>query len=87
MFCFVNDLIFKLNRKVEKGERNAEMACNSKSKAFLKILQISRGKLKKDKRRALLSTVSKDLGLRGNCDQSAMSHGCTKTAVGVHGAK
>ena len=45
------------------------------------------GKLKKDKRRALLSTVSKDLGLRGNCDQSAMSHGCTKTAVGVHGAK
>ena len=28
------DLIFKLNRKVEKGERNDKMTRKSKSKAF-----------------------------------------------------
>ena len=35
---FVKDLIFKLNRKVEKGERNDEMTRTSKPKAFLKML-------------------------------------------------
>ena len=35
-FCFEKDLIFKLKRKVEKGERNDEMTRQSKSKAFLK---------------------------------------------------
>ena len=34
IFCFVKDLIFKLDRKVEKGERNDEMTRKSKSKAF-----------------------------------------------------
>ena len=33
IFCSVKDLIFKLNRKVEKGERNDKMTCKSKSKA------------------------------------------------------
>ena len=33
--CF--DLIFKVKRKVEKGERNDEMTCESKSKALLSI--------------------------------------------------
>ena len=33
MSCLVIDLIFKLNRKVEKGERNDKMARTSKSKA------------------------------------------------------
>ena len=33
-FCFVKELIFKLNRKVEKGERKDEMTHNSKFKAF-----------------------------------------------------
>ena len=30
-------MIFKLKRKVEKGERNDEMTCESKSKALLTI--------------------------------------------------
>ena len=34
IFCLVKDLIFKLNRKVEKGERNDEMTRKSKSKAI-----------------------------------------------------
>ena len=33
IFCLVKDLIFKLNRKVDKGERNDKMAHTSKSKA------------------------------------------------------
>ena len=37
MFCFEKDLIFKLNRKVEKGDRNDEMARRSNSKALLSI--------------------------------------------------
>ena len=36
-FVLVKDLIFKLNRKVERGERNDKMACKSKFKAFLSI--------------------------------------------------
>ena len=36
-FFFIKDLIFKLNRKVEKGERNDEMTRESKSKAILII--------------------------------------------------
>ena len=35
IFCLAKDLIFKLNRKVEKGERNDKMTRESKSKAFL----------------------------------------------------
>ena len=34
IFCLVKDLLFKLNRKVEKGERNDKMTRRSKSKAF-----------------------------------------------------
>ena len=33
----VEDLIFKLKRKVEKGKRNDKMTRKSKSKAFLTI--------------------------------------------------
>ena len=33
-FIKQKNLIFKLNRKVRKGERNDEMTRNSKSKAF-----------------------------------------------------
>ena len=36
-FFFIKDLIFKLNRKVEKGERNDKMTRESKSKAILII--------------------------------------------------
>ena len=32
--CLAKDLIFKLNRKVEKGERNDKMTLKSKSKVF-----------------------------------------------------
>ena len=35
MFCLAKDLIFKLIRKVEKGERNNKMPRESKSKAIL----------------------------------------------------
>ena len=34
-FFYVKDLIFKLNRKVEKGERHDKMTRRSKSKALL----------------------------------------------------
>ena len=36
-FFFIKDLIFKLNRKVEKGERNDKMTRESISKAILII--------------------------------------------------
>ena len=34
-------MIFKLDRKVEKGERNDRLTCNSKSKAYLVKFKIS----------------------------------------------
>ena len=37
VFGSVKDLIFQLNRQVEKGERNDKMTRESKSKAFLGI--------------------------------------------------
>ena len=36
IFCLAKALIFKLNRKVEKRERNDKVTRESKSKAFLK---------------------------------------------------
>ena len=40
-FVKVKDLIFKPNRKVEKGERNDKMTCLSKSKAYLRLFHVA----------------------------------------------
>ena len=43
-FCYVKDLIFKLKRKVEKGERNDEMTRRSKFKActVIRIFRVAK---------------------------------------------
>ena len=68
MFCFVKDLIFKLNRKVEKGERNNKITRKSKSKAILLPIYITRD-AKDDDNGSLFDSRS---SLELLCDKAAV---------------